>query len=458
VLAVIMVVPQQIEADSLYLRFLMLYADRLGTPFLLTIGASAIFYLWATLRGVKGAMVCLLGSLMLLSCVNHEALTLSISPFIYPPAWILWLLAGVFAIPALLRRSAILGVMAVFITCVSAVTQAVELEVGLKLPAGIAATIMLVVLMVTGIVCEERYRRVLQNSAALLALALSTFAMCLTLSSAWAKPATPGLMFLYTLVLTGLVCWYGMRIHNIYFFLLLIFQTMLLVTRFAMYGWRHYGAIDWPDGFAVLLAGGATLIAGVCISLLKSMVRSKETTPLDRIADRFVSCFPDFQLLEIRERLKAIFIGLGVLYAVFLVMASNVPLVTTPIPRRANAAECHVSLVQIHGALQAYRQDHDGKWPDVEGQHLIRALHEYLGAHEFHCPSDTTPVDNGNQPYSSYGYRPPTAGAKSAPETPIAWDREPLHSGKRHVLTVDGGVCRISKSAWDEYCRKWGIR
>jgi len=133
------------------------------------------------------------------------------------------------------------------------------------------------------------------------------------------------------------------------------------------------------------------------------------------------------------------------------------------IRRRARSAECQNNLKQLYGALELYRNEHDGFYPslavlptqEMDNRPSLReVLIDYApNPKVFRCPMDTDGYFEREG--ASYQYFPRLAGqrvlagrfaqALGSTRTPVFFDYEEFHGpqgtvGSRNFVFVDGHV------------------
>ncbi len=109
-------------------------------------------------------------------------------------------------------------------------------------------------------------------------------------------------------------------------------------------------------------------------------------------------------------------------------------------------SHCDDSLRKIYNVLQTYQQNHDGKNPAC----LLDLIEDSeLNVWDFVCPNCDVPVGQ-----SSYIYRGEDLDQSAKKEMILAYDKNPVHKGRRNILFVNGEVLRPPESVFESAIRK----
>ncbi len=187
-------------------------------------------------------------------------------------------------------------------------------------------------------------------------------------------------------------------------------------------------------------------------------------------------------------------LGVGVLFAATAYLTS--PLLSpvyAPASALARAESCRSNLKQLALGLGMYAEDYDGHLPPPVSSLGLAGIHyERFAEARKHpasfgkavlgngpiwayvknngiwfCPADNTWRDFLGRPRTdflpdpglSFHWNVGVAGKrlgeiKDPHDTPLIFDRRPLHRGRRNVAFVDGSARAVPESQW----RSWGIR
>lgn len=123
-------------------------------------------------------------------------------------------------------------------------------------------------------------------------------------------------------------------------------------------------------------------------------------------------------------------VGVGAAVAIPGIQASQ---------NRAKQAGCKAQLKMIGTAVLAYKAD-KGKYPE-ELADLTTGDKKYMaGPRPFVSPADDFPMKDGGVESSYIFIYANALGDANAATTIVAYNRSPIHQGKRHVLYLDGSV------------------